>query len=151
MVNRITTCAVTLIAAILLAGPLIPSWASTRQNSGPVFKPLTPEVAAKLPSWLKPSDVAGMTDAIPGTSVGSSQRTDLAVMDSREKAQMLLHKVGSHIRHAKRSSFYSPQADTEYRAGLRAFDEGDFAKAINHLQTADEYVAGIPNERVIVG
>lgn len=151
MVNKITKWAVALIAGLVLAGPAIPSWSSTRDNSGLVFKPLTPEVAAKLPPWLKPSDVVGMTDQIPNTSVAGSQGTNLAVMDRRDKAQMLLNKVGRDIRHAERSSFYSSQADTEYRAGLRAFGKGDFAKAIHHLQSADDYVAGIPNERVMIG
>lgn len=143
---------VTLIAGLLLAGPPIQSWSSTGDNGArPVFKPLTPAVASKLPPWLKPSDVAGMSNEIPRTSVGASHRTDLATMDSRDKAQVLLKKVTRDIHNAERSSFYSPQADTEYRAGLRAFGKGNFAESITHLRSADRLVSGIPNERVMIG
>ena len=104
-----------------------------------------------MPPWINPSDVVGMSAEMATVPEKAATGTDLAVMDTKEHAQALLGEVNRHIRHAERGSFYSSQAKTEYVAGVRAFGQGKYAEAIEHLRAADKCVFGIPNERVEVG
>jgi hypothetical protein len=137
-----------------MAGACVPAWSGVGGDArigGLTFTPLTPEAATKLPPWIKPGDVVGMSTEMAATNNDAAKGTDLAVMDTREQAQALLGEVSRHIRHAQRSSFYSPQGEAEYGAGVRAFGKGNYAEAIEHLRAADKCVAGIPNERVEVG
>jgi hypothetical protein len=145
--------AVVLVSGVLIAGSCVPARASNGgyNGTGLTFVPLTPEAAAKLPAWVKPSDVAGMSVEMAPLPKKPMEGTDLAAMDDKDQAQALLTEVGRHIRHAQRSSFYSSQANTEYGAGVRAFGQGKYDEAIDHLRAADKCVSGIPNERVEVG
>ncbi len=140
--------AAALVSGMLLTGGIYGP--ATASFGGLTLVPLTPEVAAKLPPGIKPSDVTGMSlQTAPLKSANPA--TQMAVMDSKEQAQLLIRDVGRHLRHAKRSSFYSSQAEAEYGAGVRAFGNGRYAQAIDHLRAADKCVTGIPNERVEVG
>jgi hypothetical protein len=144
--------AVVLVSGFLMGAACVPAGASVGGDAvgGLTFTPLTPEAAAKLPPWVKPSDVAGMSlEMAPPHRDGA--KTDLAATDPKEEAQSLLSEVNRHIWHAKRSSFYSSQAETEYVAGVQAYGKGQYAEAIEHLRKADKCVTGIPNERVEVG
>ena len=145
--------ALVVVSGFLMASTCVPAGASKvgYNGTGLSFVPLTPEAAEKLPPWVKPSDVTGMsveTAPIPKESVPG---TNLAAMDDKDQAQALLSEVNRHIRHAERSSFYSSQAKTEYGAGVRAFGQGKYDEAIEHLRAADKCVSGIPNERVEIG
>ena len=140
---------VVLVSGFLIAGACVPTRAST-SDSGLTFVPLTPEAAAKLPPWVKASDVTGMSVQM-AAEPRKIVTTNLAVMDSKEQAQALLGEVSRHIRHAERSSFYSSQAKTEYTAGVQALGRGKYDDAIEHLRAADKCVSGIPNERVEIG
>jgi len=145
--------AVVLVSGVLMAGACMPTWASNGgdRSNGLTFVPLTPEAATKLPPWVKPSDVTGMSVEMAPIPKNRAAGIDLAAMDTKEHAQALLGEVSRHIRHAERSSFYSSQAKTEYGAGVQAVGQGKYADAIEHLRAADKYVSGIPNERVEVG
>jgi hypothetical protein len=145
---------VILVSGFLMAGACAPAWSAAGDRTeigGLTFIPLTPEAATKLPPWVNPADVVGMSEQMAATHENAGHGTTLAAMDTREQAQALLDEVSRHIRHAQRGSFNSPQGTVEYRAGVRAFGEGKYAEAIEHLRAADRYVAGIPNERVEVG
>jgi TolA-binding protein len=146
--------AVILVTGCLMAGASLPARANVpnaTRSGGLTFVPLTPEAAAKLPPWLKPSDVVGMSVETAPIAGNSAAATDLAVTENKEQAQAWVNEVGRHLRHAKRSSFYSSQGETEYRDGVKAFMQGRYSEAIDHLRTADSFVSGIPNSRVDVG
>ena len=145
--------AVVLVSGFLMGGACMPIYASIGDNngSGLTFVPLTPEAAAKLPPWIKPSEVKGMSAEMGAAPKKAAGGTNLAVMDTREQAEALLGEVGRHIRHAERSSFYSSEGEAEYGAGVRALGQGKYAEAVEHLRAADKCVSGIPNERVEVG
>jgi len=142
--------AVVLVSGFLIAGACAPTLASV-SDSGLTFVPLTLEAAAKLPPWVKASDVTGMSVEMAPIPKKAATGTDLAATDSKERAQALLNDVSRHIRHAERSSFYSSEGEAEYGAGVRALGQGKYNEAIEHLRAADKCVSGIPNERVEVG
>jgi hypothetical protein len=140
--------AVVLVSGFLMAGPCVPAWSSVgddAQSGGLSLSPLTPEAAAKLPPWIKPSDVVGMGPEVATVHKNAAKGTDLAVTDIRERVQALLGEVSRHIRHAESGSFYSPQGEVEYREGVLAFGKGKYADAIEHFRTADKCVTDIPN------
>ena len=151
--NMFKKTAVVLVSGLLIAGSCVPARASNGgyNGTGLTFVPLTPEAAAKLPPWVRPSDVAGMSVEMAPLPKKPAEGTNLAAMDDKDQAQALLSEVARHIRHAERGSFYSSEANTEFGAGVRAFGQGRYDEAIGHLRAADRCVSGIPNERVEVG
>jgi hypothetical protein len=135
--------AVVLASGLLMAGASIPAWSRVNAESeygGLSFSPLTPEAAAQLPPWIKPSDVMSMSAETSIAHRSAAPSTDLAVADTSEQAKALLREVRSHIQLAEGSSFYSPQGEAEYKAGVLAFGEGKYAEAIEHLRMADKCV-----------
>jgi hypothetical protein len=131
--------AVVLASGFLIIGAGMPAWSSVGGDGGLAFGPLTPEAATKLPSWINPSDVVGMSAEAP-TRKNAAKGTDLAVADTSKQAQALLGAVGRRIRHSESGPFYSPQGEAEYRAGVLAFGQGKYDEAIEHLRTADKFV-----------
>jgi L-ascorbate metabolism protein UlaG (beta-lactamase superfamily) len=69
-------------------------------DSAMVFTSLTPDAAAKLPAWLKPSDVVGM----------SRQTDDPIQMTERQDSR----RVASHVRWSSNS-----RAKTESPSSIR--------------------------------
>jgi len=137
------------VSGFLTIGAFVPAQASIDKGPGQLhYVPLTNEAAAKLPAWLKASDVTGMSVEM---AMPRENGTNLAVLDTREQARELAHDVSAHLRHAKKGSFYSSQAETEYGSGVRALGQGRYTEAIDHLRAADKCVSGIPNERIEIG
>ena len=80
---------------------------------------LTPDVAKRLPWFIKPADVVCMSI----TSV------DVQVS---ERARLLLSEVGGRLQGEGRFS----SATTEYERGIAAYAEGRYFEAVSHLQAA---------------
>jgi hypothetical protein len=140
LIKKIAVCLVSRFLIALIAAPFIPVRSSpgkTVAGRATFIRP-TREVTAKLPSRLKPSDVKGTGPEVPGLFAAGMKGTDIVLMDSKEEAWNLLDEVGRHIRYAEGCSFHSSRSETEYRNGLRAFANGDYATAIAHLQDANK-------------
>ena len=88
--------------------------------AGP-YSPLTPEVARRLPPFLKASDVAGM-----------SPTTD--DLRAQKEAQALLVKAAEQTQ--KDGPFTDSRAAAEYSAGINAYADGRYIETIVHMQAA---------------
>jgi hypothetical protein len=80
---------------------------------------LTPDVAKRLPWFIKPADVLCM----------SVTREDVQVS---EHARLLLNELGGRLQSEGRFS----NATAEYDRGIAAYAEGRYIEAVSHLQVA---------------
>jgi hypothetical protein len=80
---------------------------------------LTPDVAKRLPWFIKPSDVLCMSVTSEDVQVS-------------ERAQLLLNELGGRLQSEGRFS----HATAEYDRGIAAYAEGRYMEAVSHLQAA---------------
>jgi hypothetical protein len=128
-----TKVAASVMTGILVVAAYAPARAHTsddqatlaRQPSAAVFagpySPLTPEVARRLPPFLKASDVVGISPTID----------DLRV---QKEAQALLVKAAEETQ--KEGPFTDSRAAAEYGAGINAYAQGRYIETIVHMNAA---------------
>jgi hypothetical protein len=80
---------------------------------------LTPEVAKRLPWFIKPGDVLCMSVTSEDVQVS-------------ERARLLLNELGGRLQSEGRFS----NATAEYDRGIAAYAEGRYIEAVSHLQAA---------------
>jgi hypothetical protein len=80
---------------------------------------LTPDVAKRLPWYIKPADVLCMSV--------TSEDVQLS-----ERARLLLNEPGGRLQSEGRFS----NASAEYDRGIAAYAEGKYIEAVSHLQAA---------------
>ena len=88
--------------------------------AGP-YSALTPGVATRLPSFLKASDIAGMSPTLEDLQVQS-------------QARGLLIKAAEQVQ--RQGPFTDSHEAAEYGAGINAYADGRYIETVAHLHAA---------------
>jgi hypothetical protein len=98
--------------------------------------------AAALIAVIAGAPAAALSQTMPaGSEVaiqtqGASASTDI---------QKRLAEVGRRLNEAKLASYTSPLPEQDYIEAQREIARGDYREAMNHLNQADQELAGVPN------
>lgn len=98
--------------------------------------------SAFLPAWSATPVPTSPQDMVLAQPIGGDHSPSA---DARNEFLTLNRRVARDIRQAYLTSILSAAAESEYIAGQHAFRNGNYQRAVEHLQQAEEQLKGFPN------